>query len=172
MPSPSGFLSTLVDSQWSVSLREAGLLLLTALVITGASWFLRSDGLPLVADSVEYELELAAPLIGIEEALNQFDEGEFLFVDTRARQGGAFDTIPGAFFVREASFDDDLLEYFDFMTTTDHIILFGDGDLTPASNIAGRMKERGYENLSILKGGLEAWSRAGGEISHRTGDES
>jgi len=34
------------------------------------------------------------------------------------------------------------------------------------------MKERGYENLFILKGGLAAWRAAGGEISMRTGDGS
>ena len=142
-----------------------------ALVVTAVSWLLRSDGLPFGADPVGYELELAAPLIGIEEALALYDEGEYLFVDTRLRTDGEFQTIPGAFFVREASFDDDLLEYFDFMTTDDHFILFGDGDLFPVSNVAARMKGRGYQNLFILKGGLADWLHTDGEISHRTGGE-
>lgn len=160
------------ESKWSVSFREAGLLLLLALLTTGLSWMLRSDGLPLRADPMVYELELAAPLIATDEALAHYDEGEFFFVDTRPRTGGAFETIPGAFFIGETSFNDDLLEYFDFMTTADHFILFGDGDLSPVSNIAGRMMDRGYENLFILKGGLGAWSSAGGDISQRTGDGS
>jgi len=154
------------------SFKEAGLLLLVAVLATGVSWFLRSDGLSLTADPTGYELELDAPLIQIDQALALYDEGEYLFVDARSFVEVEFQTIPGAFFIREDTFDDDLLGYFDFMGPDDHFILFGDGNLLPISNIAARMKERGYENVFILKGGLAAWSAAGGEISHRTGDES
>ncbi len=164
--------SALAEFKWSVSLREAGLLLLFAVVVTTVSWYMRDDGLPLAADPVGYDLELAAPLTSTEKALALYDEGEYLFVDTRPENNGDFQTIPGAFFIREASFDDDLLEYFDFMTTEDHFILFGDGELFPVSNIAARMKDRGYQDLFILKGGLDAWLRAGGEISRRNGGES
>ncbi len=172
MRSGTSVPSALAEFHWSTSIREACLLFLLALVVTAISWVLRSEGLPLVADPVGYELELAAPLTVTEKALALYDEGDYLFVDTRPRTGGEFQTIPGAFFIREASFDDDLLEYFDFMTTDDHFILFGDGDLFPVSNIAARMKDRGYRNLFILKGGLAAWRGAGGEISHRTEGES
>lgn len=164
--------SALAGFQWAVSVREAGLLLLLTVALTSVSWLLRDDGLPFAADPVGYELELAAPLTSTEEALALYDEGDYLFVDTRTATDGDFQTIPGAFFIREATFDDDLLEYFDFMTTEDHFILFGDGDLFPVSNIAARMKDRGYQDLLILKGGLEAWLRAGGEISKRNGGES
>ncbi len=146
--------------------------MLVTAVVTSVSWIMRDDGLPFAADPVGYELELAAPLTSTEEALVLYDEGDYLVVDTRTATNGDFQTIPGAFFIREATFDDDLLEYFDFMTTEDHFILFGDGDLFPVSNIAARMDERGYENLVILKGGLEAWLGAGGEVSQRNGGES
>lgn len=160
------------DFKWPATLREAGLVLAFALVVTAITWLVRSDGLPLVADPVTYELELAAPLTGIEEALALYDEGDYFFVDTRSRTGEDFQTIPGAFLIQEGSFDDDLLEYFDIMTPEDHFILFGDGNLSQVSNIATRMKDRGYPNLFILKGGLAAWRTAGGEISHRTGGAS
>ncbi len=154
------------------SLREAGLLMLVAFLVTGVSWFLRSDGLPLTADATGYELELAAPLIQVDQALALFDEGNYLFVDARSSVDLEFTTIPGAFFIRQDTFDDDLLEYFDFMGPDDHFILFGNGNLLPISNIATRMIERGYENVVILKGGLSAWRAAGGDISRRTGDGS
>jgi rhodanese-related sulfurtransferase len=160
------------EGKWSAALREAGLLLLIALAATAASWMLRSDGLPLTADPVAYELELPAPLTEIGEALARYEEGDFLFVDTRPRTGEDFDTIPGAFLIQESSFDDDLLSYFDFMTPEDHLILFGDGDLLQVSSIATRLLDRGYPNLLILKGGLSAWRGAGGEISQRKGDRS
>ncbi|MEN8006750.1 MAG: rhodanese-like domain-containing protein [Candidatus Krumholzibacteriota bacterium] len=164
-PAPAG-------TWWPASLREAGLLLLVAVLVTGVSWILRSDGLPLTADSTGYELELAAPLIGTEQALELFAEGEYLFVDARSAVETGEATIPGAFLIRAETFDDDLLGYFDFMGPEDHFILFGDGNLLPVSDVAARLMERGYDNVFILKGGLTAWRTAGGEISHRTGDES
>lgn len=162
--------AAVAEFKWSASLKEAGLLLVIALAATALSWLLRSDGLTLAADPVVYELELPVPLVEIEEALIHYDEGDYLFVDTRPRTGGDFETIPGAFFIQEGSFDDDLLRYFDFMTSADHFILFGDGDLLPTSSTATRLLDRGYPNLVILKGGLSAWRRAGGEISQRKGD--
>jgi hypothetical protein len=171
MVSGSAPHSAAAGFKWSVALREAGLLLLGALAVTAVSWLLRSDGLPLTADPVVYELELPAPVIGIQEALARYDEGEYLFVDTRTRTGEDFETIPGAFLIQESTFDDDLLRYFDFMTPTDHFILFGDGDLLQIASIATRFLDRGYPHLLILKGGLSAWRRAGGEISQRKGDQ-
>jgi rhodanese-related sulfurtransferase len=155
------------DFTWSASLREAGLLLLIALVATAGSWFLRGDRLPLTADPVVYELEIEAPLMEISEALARYDEGDYLFVDARTRTGEDFQTIPGAFLIQESSFSDDLLRYFDFMTPEDNLIIFGDGNLLQVSNTATLLKDRGYPNLFILKGGLTAWRRAGGEIAER-----
>lgn len=157
---------------WSASIKEAGLLLLIAVAATALSWYLHPGGLPWQADPVAYELELAAPLLGTDEALLLYDQGIHLFIDTRVHGEGEFETVPGAFFIREATFDDDLLEYFDFMTPEDYLILFGDGDLFPVSNLAARLEARGYPNLLILKGGLGAWKKAGGEISQRTGGDS
>ena len=164
--------STPAPFTWSASLREAGFLLLVAAAVTALSWVLRPDALPLRADPKVYEIELAAPLADIPEALVLYEEGEHLFIDVRPAAEGDFETIPGAFFIREESFDDDLLEYFDFMTTEDHLILFGDGDLFLVSNLAARLLDRGYTNLLILDGGLGAWKKAGGDISRRTGGES
>ena len=110
-----------------------------------------------------YELELEAPLVTVDKARILYDEGVHLFVDTRPPAAG--ETIPGSLFVREASFDDDLVANFDFMYPEDELILFGNGNLSRTSNIAGRLKERGFENVSILQGGLSAWKQAGGDTS-------
>ena len=144
-------------------LREAGLLLMVSVLATGAWWARSPERLPLRANPTAYELELAAPLLNVAEARVFFAEGIHLFVDTRDDTGG--ETIPGSLFVRENSFDDDLLDNFEFMFPEDKIILFGNGDLSRTSNIAGRLKDRGYENLHILQGGLSAWKKAGGDTS-------
>ncbi|MFT5232467.1 MAG: rhodanese-related sulfurtransferase [Candidatus Krumholzibacteriia bacterium] len=148
---------------WSTSLKEAGLILALSLVAMGAWWALRSERLPLQADPAYYELELEAPLLTIDDALSFYDEGVHLFVDTRDVNEGT--SIPGAFFIRAESFDDNLLENFDFMFPEDELILFGDGNLSRTSNIAARLKGRGYLNLHILQGGFSAWIDAGGESS-------
>jgi len=158
--------SSIVQAKWSVSLREAGLLLVLS-ILAATGWWLRSaDRLPLQADPAVYELELAAPLLTVAEAQGMYDEGAHLFVDTRAETGG--ETIPGSFFIREATFDDDLVANFDFMYPEDELILFGNGNLTRTSNVAARLIGRGYENVIILKGGLSAWKNAGGDTSPTT----
>ena len=153
-------------SVWSTSLREAGLLLVVAMVATAGWWLSGDERLPLRADPAFYELELAAPLLTLAEARAYYDEGAHLFVDTREESGG--ETIPGAIFIREASFDDDLLANFDFLFPEDELILFGDGNLSRTSNVAARLVSRGYVNVRILQGGLAGWRAAGGEISEVT----
>lgn len=148
---------------WSATLKEAGLVLLVAVLASGGWWARSTDRLPWVTDPTVYELELAAPLLVVEDALTFYDEGVHLFVDTRAETGG--ETIPGSLFVREDTFDDDLYDNFDFMFPEDELILFGNGNLSRTSNIAARLQGRGYENLVILKGGLSAWKSAGGDTS-------
>ena len=155
------------DFHWSASLKEAGLLLLISILATWGWWLHGDDRLPLRAEATYYELEIEAPLKTIEAALAAYDEGQQLFVDTR-RQVTV--TIPGSFFIREDTFDDDLLENFDFMLPEDELILFGDGNLAAASNIAGRLHKRGFDHVTILKGGLSAWEKAGGEVSTSTGE--
>ena len=149
----------------ALAVREGSWLLLVATVLTAGSWALRPDRLPLMADPTGYELELAAPLISVTEGLELYDFGDHLFIDTRDGSGDLRPTIPGSFFIRAETFDDDIMEYFDFLTPDTPLILFGDGNLPSVSSIAARLIGRGYTDLLILKGGPEAWAKAGGEIS-------
>jgi rhodanese-related sulfurtransferase len=146
-------------------LREAGLLLAAAVLLTVVSWAVRPDRLPLAADPSFYELDLAAPLVTPEEARALYDAGDHLFIDVRPGHPAA--AVPGAMTVREDSFDDDLLAVFDFMTPEDPLVLYGDGALSAASNVAGRLQDRGWTDVVIMSGGLEAWQAAGGPVSTR-----
>ncbi|MCP4571037.1 MAG: rhodanese-like domain-containing protein [bacterium] len=90
-----------------------------------------------------------------------------IFVDTRPTGPAAASglAVPGAVPIRPGSFDDDLLEIFDFVGPDDPLVLYDDGGLLGASNIAARLLERGFTDLSIMAGGVAAWQQAGGETS-------
>jgi rhodanese-related sulfurtransferase len=148
---------------WPAALREAGLVLLAALVLTAASWGLRTDRLPLRADPAIYDVDLAAPTVSVDRAIELYDLGDHLFIDTRPAGSDGLE-IPGAIRVREATFDDDLLAAFDFLTPDAPLVLFGDGSLLQVSSVAARLQQRGYEDIVIMTAGPEAWRQAGGEV--------
>lgn len=153
------------DFRLGQPLVQAGLLLLVAVLATGISWVVRGDSLSWQADITTYEMELSAPLVEVAEAMRLFDEGDYLFIDTRNQAADAAITISGAFIIREKSFDDDLLALMDDLYPEDPIVLFGNGELSAVSNITNRLQSRGYDNLLILRVGVKGWEKAGGMVS-------
>ncbi len=151
----------------SAAVRQALLLLALSAALATGRWAFVGERLPLMADAADYELELAAPLIDVAQARRYYDEGVHLFIDTRASGPGIADSVPGAFVIRPGSFDDDMLALLDIIVPEDRLILFGDGSLALANNVASRLLQRGYPNVELLKGGLGAWRAAGGPLSPR-----
>jgi len=149
-------------------LREAGVILTVTLILALAAWLLRDPRLPLVADVGVYEFEIEHPLLTAEEALRFYEEGSHLFIDTREPALEGMPHLPGAMQVRPARFDDDLRAIIDFIFPEDPLILYGDG-LQATAAVAGRFTERGYEQVSLLGGGLRAWRKAGGPVEEPTG---
>jgi|GEM_PF-1699938 len=152
-------------------LGEAVVLLLLAVMVTAGIWLARPAQLAWQADPTVYELELTAPLVEVSEALLLFEEGDHLFIDTRTLPTGTHEIIPGAFVIRQDTFDDDLRSYFDYLFPEDPLVLYGSGDLNGVANIAARLQTRGYENILIMRGGLAAWIAGGGETSETEFDE-
>ena len=142
-------------------LREAGLLVLVALVLSALSWGLRPPRLPLRADASLYELDLEFPVVEPDAAVALYDANTHLLIDTRAEAVGG-GRVPGAFLVRQRSFDADLAEIFDFLTPEDPLLLIGDGNLLRLSAVANRLRDRGYGNLTLMRGDLVQWAAAGG----------
>lgn len=159
------------SSPLRAALGQAGWLLAVTLLLTAGSWALRPGRLPLLADASVYELELSAPLIDVPTALGLYEEGMHIFIDTRSAEDAAVSglAVPGSVSVRQENFDDDLLAIFDFVGPDDPLVLYDNGGLLIASNIAARLAERGFGDLSIMAGGVAAWREAGGETT-RTAD--
>ena len=144
------------------------MILAVTLLVALISWLLRTPRLPLSADLSVYELEIDHPLLTIEEALRLYEEGSHLFIDTREPDLESMTRLPGAMQVRPMRFDDDLRVIIDFVFPEDPLILYGDG-LQSTAAVAGRFTERGYEDVSLLGGGLKDWERAGGPVETATG---
>jgi rhodanese-related sulfurtransferase len=149
-------------------LRETALLLGLALALAVLSWAVRTPRLPLRADLAAYELDLGFPVVDVAEAVALYRENACVPVDTRS--GEPARSIPGSFVLRQETFDDDLREVFDFLSPADPLLVYGDGNLLVASAVAVRLKERGFTDIRLLKGSLETWERAGGDIHAGDGE--
>ena len=160
----------LVD-RLTLSLRQAVLLLLLVIALTGGIWLLRSERLPLRAELAFYELDLSVPMVTAPAAVALYEEGAHLFVDTRRVEIDNVTHIPGAFSVRQESFDEDLYASMDFLLPEDPVILYGDGNLQAIDAIAARLLDRGFIDLAIMNGGLASWRQAGGPLSANTDAE-
>jgi len=144
------------------AVRQALLLLGLSLALAVGLWLVRPDRLALRADSQVYALDLSAPLISVDEALVAYEDGSRFFVDTRAGDPSGRASIPGSFVIREQHLLEDLEAMGDFLFPEDPLILYGTDHPLPVDAVAARLQTRGFENVVILQGGLEAWQRAGG----------
>jgi rhodanese-related sulfurtransferase len=161
--------ATATTAKLAIGLRQAGLLLLLAAGVAVVAWLSRPEKVALRADPAFYRLELDAPLLATADALDLYTAGRHLFLDTRAVAPGSVATIPGAIPVRAAHFDQDLYENREFLYPEDPVVLFGDGNLLAVSTVAARLRERGFAEITIMAGGLDAWRRSGGPLSEPDG---
>ncbi len=151
-------------------LGEAGLLLLTAVLIAGAAWAVRTPRLPLAADATAYSMNIEFPLVGPAAAMAIHSADTHYFVDTRPVADGGH--VPGSFPVRQDEFDDDVMALRDFLLPEDPLVLYGDGDLLALAAVAARLKDRGFTDLTLMEGSFSAWRSAGGSVSGDAGLES
>ena len=155
-------MSTAAVSRASVW-RQALVLAAITLVLGVGSWLVRPDRLPLRADAEFYTLDLPAPLVAVATALPLHEDGSHVFVDTRP-DADLDSAVAGAFIVRAAHFDDDLAEAADFLYPEDPVIVYGEDSPVPVGDVAALLLARGFEDVRILQGGLEAWRAAGGPL--------
>ena len=161
----SGAASSARPSPPALVARQALLVLAVSAAVAAGRWAWPGPRLPLRADRADYEIELSAPLLDVQTARRYYDEGVHLFIDTREPGPAVTERVPGAFFIRPATFDDDVRALLDVIVPEDSFILYGDGNLALANNVAARLLQRGYPHVSLLKGGLTAWRAAGGPVS-------
>jgi len=142
--------------------KELVMLLLISLAVSMLAWAVNPDRLPLNADISVYELEINFNLVNAVDAVQMLNDNAVILLDVRS--GDTSLKLPGAFPVRQESFDNDFRDLFEFILPEDKLLLVGNGDLMSVSAIAERISERGYKNLVLMRGDISAWQHAGGEV--------
>lgn len=145
-------------------IREALWLALATFIAAALVWTFRTPRFPLIAEISDYILDLDYTVLPVDVCIENFEAGSHLFIDTRG-EAEAGEYIPGAFFIGNESFEDDLREVFDFLYPEDPLILYGDGRLQVTAAVAARFEARGYKVAGLMRGGIDAWRAAGGEVS-------
>ncbi len=145
-------------------MRETLLLAALTLAALAIVWFLRTPRFPLIAEISDYEMDLDYPVLAVEDCVAFYEAGSHLFIDARGLAPPE-SYIPGAFFIGLESFDEDLREVIDFIYPEDALLLYGDGRLQATAAVAARFEERGYRVEGLMRGGIVAWRKAGGEVT-------
>jgi rhodanese-related sulfurtransferase len=147
---------------------------------------IRSDGLPLVGDYREIDLDRTAPIvppeaaegdppfIAVDVAHLDLVSGAAVFVDARETDEFECGTIPGSInipfdYLPE---DDDLRPYFDsalgYIAADTRLVLFCSGEECDLSLHLGRnMQYFGFTNVAIFFGGAREWERVDLEMERR-----
>lgn len=101
--------------------------------------------------------------IGIERAVELFDEGLAQFLDARHRDEFLESRIMGAHHVPLEAFrrgrTPEVLEFFAFDTPL--VVYCGGGDCEASEDVAIRLQQSGFQRIYILHDGFPAWLDAG-----------
>lgn len=142
--------------------KESFILLLISIAVAIIAWAVNPNRLPIAADETLYKLDVKYEVVDAQTAVSMYNNDLIILIDVRS---SVIDKkIPGAFYLRQDSFDDDYLELFEYITPEEKLLLLGTGDLMVINAIADRLAEKGYSNLVLLGGDIKAWQNAGGEV--------
>ncbi len=167
-------------------IKQASILFLLSIVLSLTINSIRSDGVPLVGDYREIDMDRTDPIvppeaaegdpsfIGIDVAHLDFVSGKAVFVDARDTDEFECGTIPGSISIpfEYLPEDDDLRPYFDsvlgHIPDDTRLVLFCSGEECDLSLHLGRnMQYFGYPNTAIFFGGAREWELAGLELERR-----
>ena len=105
--------------------------------------------------------------IDVATALKVNVAGDAMFVD--AREPATFDLghIPGALNLNpHDDFETQYAPFSSLIPMDQALVVYCDGDeCTLSTDLAMRLLERGYLKVSVLSGGMTAWTGAGGKIA-------
>ena len=151
------------------TLAEAAGLILIALVLAGAAFFLRPTLRPMAMGRSPVIAgprsgsppENAMPLVSLKEAEALFDKGGALFADARPLKAFQQGHIRGALNLDPNEFDNWSETFFSQFSPDMTIVTYCDGPRCPlSSELAEDLVRLGYEKVFILKNGWSQWQKA------------
>jgi rhodanese-related sulfurtransferase len=106
------------------------------------------------------------PRISLDQAHALFEEGGYLFIDTRPKEYFDAGHILGAFHLSTKEFGEpEGTEVISMLRPEDHFVLYCDGGECDASeNVAARLESVGIAHFHIMTASFEEWKKAGYDI--------
>ena len=100
--------------------------------------------------------------IGIEEAIQKFDEGTWLFFDARATPFYNNSHIHGAVSITHEYIEKNAIEFERVYSKKSKIVVYCDGAGCSSSyDLAKLLKDLGYKDTEVFFEGWNKWTRAG-----------
>ena len=107
---------------------------------------------------------LAEGEISIGKALEWEEAGGVIWLDARAEAKFAAGHIPGAILLNEFDFNQQLMESFHLVANQDQplVVYCGSHSCKASTKIANELRDKGFNDVYVLKGGWDAWREAKG----------
>lgn len=119
--------------------------------------FLNPNGIALIPERPE-----PVPAISAPEALHEYVQGKALIVDAMPNNFYRMEHIKGALNIPPAQFDIMYMASFPREDKNIEIVVYGSTISAPYDlETANKLRLRGYGNVKILQGGMQAWQAAG-----------
>ena len=110
-------------------------------------------------------IQAGAGLLDFEHALQAVQSASHIVFD--ARKTELFDQghLPGAMTLPVVAFADRFVEYHGVLRPEDPILVYCSGkECDESIELARKLKEQGYANVSVYLGGFEEWKAKGGPV--------
>jgi rhodanese-related sulfurtransferase len=147
---------------------EALVLVILGVVVALAVNYVRSEGLPLVAESDAFRIRTKAEFMSTADAWKLYEEGNAFFID--AREPGAFASqrIEGALNASPTQAGVDSLAW--IAPADPYVITYAaSASRRQAGVLADKLIDAGFKRVYVLLDGIEGWKRAGHPIEGTTG---
>ncbi len=145
-------------------LREAGLIILVAIVAGAVSHHYRGDkaGPPPSVAVSDTEVLTGPKMIDVHTAAAWFDTNSAVFIDVRNKYDYARDHVPGAITLDARDPDAWMMDVYHSLPQDGWIVTYGDEDSeADAHRLAERLSEMGFHHVYYLANGWQQWLALG-----------
>ena len=146
-------------------LKEIGIILMVVIPLALVTNSLRPSGLMLIDTGIPImqtaEADNPIRAITLDRAIEKYERGEALFVDTRSHEEYLAGHVKGAMNLPDHNFDEWIDDFLSRTDTDTEIITYCDGeDCTLGHDVAEKLYLLGLERVSYLVNGWTKWQES------------